>query len=410
MSEIILINVSGEDQPGLTSSLMEILAEYNVGILDIGQAMIHDTLSLGILVEVPAQEDVSPVLKDVLFHLHDAGMQVRFTPINQEKYHHWVEGAGKPRHIITLLGRCVTAEQIARISAVVSSQGLNIEDIVRLSGRRPLHLEGRRSRACIELTVRGQPVDPDAMKRDFMEISKELDIDISFQEDNVYRRNRRMVAFDMDSTLIQQEVIDEMAKAAGAGEECSKVTEQAMRGEIDFRESLRKRVALLEGLSEETLQRVAESLTLTEGAQRLVRTVKSFGYVTAIISGGFTYFGRYLQEQLGIDYVYANDLEIQDGYLTGRVLGNIVDGPRKAELLREIAEQEGLALEQVIAIGDGANDLPMLRQAGLGIAFRAKPVVQESARQSISTLGLDGTLYLMGIKDTDTPDEDNSHH
>ncbi len=403
MSEIILINVSGEDQPGLTSSLMGILAEYDVGILDIGQAMIHDTLSLGILVDVPDQSDVSPVLKDVLFHLHDAGMQVRFTPIAKEQYENWVQGAGKPRHIITLLGRSVTAEQIARISGVVTAQGLNIEDIVRLSGRRPLHREGRRSRACVELTVRGQPVDTDAMKRDFMEISKDLGIDISFQEDNVYRRNRRMVAFDMDSTLIQQEVIDEMAKAAGVGEECARVTEQAMRGEIDFRDSLRERVRLLEGLPEETLERVAQSLTLTEGAERLVRTLKAFGYVTAIISGGFTYFGRYLQQHLGIDYVYANELEISGGQLTGRVVGSVVDGPRKAELLRHIADQEGLALEQVIAIGDGANDLPMLRLAGLGIAFRAKPVVQESARQSISTLGLDGTLYLMGIKDTDTP-------
>ncbi|MBK1735958.1 phosphoserine phosphatase SerB [Halorhodospira abdelmalekii] len=404
MSEIILINVSGEDQPGLTSSLMGILAEYDVGVLDIGQAMIHDTLSLGILVEVPAEKDVSPVLKDVLFHLHDAGMQVRFTPITQERYHNWVRGAGKPRHIITLLGRSVTAEQMARIAEVITAQGLNIEDVVRLSGRRPLHREGERSRACVELTVRGQPVDPDTMKRDFMEISKALDVDISFQEDNVYRRNRRMVAFDMDSTLIQQEVIDEMAKAAGVGKECARVTEQAMHGEIDFCESLRRRVALLEGLPQETLQQVAERLTLTEGAERLVRTVKSFGYVTAIISGGFTYFGQHLQRQLGIDYVYANDLEICDGYLTGRVTGEIVDGRRKAELLRTIAEQEGLALEQVIAIGDGANDLPMLRLAGLGIAFRAKPVVQESARQSISTLGLDGTLYLMGIKDADTPD------
>ncbi len=403
MSEIILINVSGEDQPGLTSSLMGILAEYDVGILDIGQAMIHDTLSLGILVEIPEQESVSPVLKDVLFHLHDAGMQARFTPITQEQYEHWVRGAGKPRHIITLLGRSISAEQIARISEVVTAQGLNIEDIVRLSGRRPLHRSGNRSRACIEVTVRGQPVDTDAMKRDFMDISQQLGIDISFQEDNVYRRNRRMVAFDMDSTLIQQEVIDEMAKAAGVGEECARVTEQAMRGEIDFRESLQRRVALLEGLPESTLEAVAERLTLTEGAERLVRTIKAFGYVTAIISGGFTYFGRHLQRRLGIDYVYANDLEIDGGHLTGRVLGEIVDGRRKAELLREIATSEGLALEQVIAIGDGANDLPMLRLAGLGIAFHAKPMVQESARQSISTLGLDGTLYLMGIKDTDTP-------
>ncbi len=403
MSEIILINVSGQDQPGLTSSLMGILAEYNVGILDIGQAMIHDTLSLGILIEVPEEANVSPVLKDVLFHLHDKGMQVRFTPISEAEYSAWVAGAGRARYIITLLGRRITAEQIARIASVISAQGQNIEDVIRLSGRRPLHKAGEHSRACVELTVRGQPVDLDAMKRDFLEISGELGIDISFQEDNVYRRNRRLVAFDMDSTLIQQEVIDEMAKAAGAGEQVAEVTEAAMRGEIDFKESLRQRVACLEGLPESTLQTVAERLTLTEGAERLVRTLKSFGYRTAIISGGFTYFGRMLQERLGIDYVFANELEIEGGHLTGRVTGPIVDGPRKAELLREIAQQEQIRLDQVIAIGDGANDLPMLRLAGLGIAFHAKPVVRESARQSISTLGLDATLYLMGIKDTETP-------
>ncbi|ABI57383.1 phosphoserine phosphatase SerB [Alkalilimnicola ehrlichii MLHE-1] len=403
MSEIILINVSGQDQPGLTSSLMGILAEYNVGILDIGQAMIHDTLSLGILIEVPEEANVSPVLKDVLFHLHEKGMQVRFTPVSAEDYSAWVAGAGRARYIITLLGRRITAEQIARIASVISAQGQNIEDVIRLSGRRPLHKADERSRACIELTVRGQPVDLDTMKRDFLEISGQLGIDISFQEDNVYRRNRRLVAFDMDSTLIQQEVIDEMAKAAGVGDQVSAVTAAAMRGEIDFKESLRQRVACLEGLPESTLRSVADRLTLTEGAERLVRTLKSFGYRTAIISGGFTYFGRMLQERLAIDYVFANELEIENGLLTGRVTGPIVDGPRKAELLREIAQREQIRLEQVIAIGDGANDLPMLRLAGLGIAFHAKPVVRESARQSISTLGLDATLYLMGIKDTETP-------
>ncbi len=403
MSEIILINVSGEDQPGLTSSLMGILAEYNIGVLDIGQAMIHDTLSLGILLEIPEEAYISPVLKDVLFHLHDKGMQVRFTPITEERYASWVRGAGKPRHIITLLGRSISAKQIARIASVVTSQNLNIDDIVRLSGRRPLHTDDRSSRACIEIKVRGQPVDTDAMKRDFMDISKDLGIDISFQEDNLYRRNRQMVAFDMDSTLIRQEVIDEMAKAAGAGEEVSRITEEAMRGEIDFRESLRRRVALLEGLPVGVLEEIAHRLTLTEGAERLVRTVKSLGYTTAIISGGFTYFGRHLQERLDIDYVHANELEIANGHLTGRVSGEIIDGPRKAEILRSIAEEQGLSLEQVIAIGDGANDLPMLRLAGLGIAFRAKPMVQENAEQSISTLGLDATLYLMGIKDTEIP-------
>ncbi|MCP1676890.1 phosphoserine phosphatase [Natronocella acetinitrilica] len=406
MSEIILINISGQDKPGLTSSLMGILAEYNVGILDIGQAVIHDTLSLGMLVKVPEQATLSPVLKDVLFHIHHQGMQVRFTPVSEEDYDAWVQGAGKPRYIFTLLGRRITADHIARIASVITANDLNIEDIMRLSGREPLYKTGKANRACIELTVRGQPLDLDAMKQRFLEISQELDVDIAFQEDSVYRRNRRLVVFDMDSTLIQQEVIDELARHAGVGEEVSRVTEAAMQGEIDFRESLRRRVSLLEGLDAGVLETVARELSLTEGAERLIRTLKSFGYRTAIVSGGFSYFGRFLQKRLGVDYVHANELEVVDGRVTGKVLGQIVDGERKAELLQEIARHEGLVLEQTIAVGDGANDLPMLRLAGLGIAFRAKPLVKRSARQSLTTLGLDGILYLIGIKDAEAAVDD----
>lgn len=403
MSEIILINISGQDKPGLTASLMGILAEYNVGVLDIGQAMIHETLSLGMLLEIPDKEKLSPVLKDVLFHVHHLGMQVRFTPVSAERYSEWVGGADAPRYIVTLLGRRITAEQISRIARVISDNTLNIEDILRLSGRAPLHKGGETARACVELSVRGYPLDLDSMKERFMEISQELGVDISFQEDNIYRRNRRLVVFDMDSTLIQQEVIDEIAREAGVYDEVSAVTELAMRGELDFKQSLTRRVSLLEGLDEAVLERVAERLVLTEGAERLIRALRTFGYKTAVISGGFTYFGKRLQEKLGLDYMHANELEIRDGRLTGKVLGGIIDGQRKAELLKDIADKEQINLEQVIAVGDGANDLPMLRVAGLGIAFHAKPLVKRSARQSISTLGLDGILYLMGVKDTDTP-------
>jgi len=403
MSEIILINISGQDKPGLTASLMGMLAEYNVGVLDIGQAMIHDTLSLGMLIEIPDKEQLSPVLKDVLFHIHHLGMQVRFTPISPERYSEWVAGEDAPRYIVTLLGRSITAQQISRIARVISDNTLNIEDILRLSGRAPLHKAGDTTRACIELSVHGYPLDLDNMKERFMEISQELGVDISFQEDNIYRRNRRLVVFDMDSTLIQQEVIDEIAREAGVYDEVSAVTEQAMRGELDFKQSLIRRVALLEGLDEALLERVADRLVLTEGAERLLRALRTFGYKTAVISGGFTYFGKRLQEKLGLDYMHANQLEIRDGRLTGKVIGQIIDGERKAELLKDIAAKESIDLEQVIAVGDGANDLPMLRIAGLGIAFHAKPLVKRSARQSISTLGLDGILYLMGVKDTDTP-------
>jgi phosphoserine phosphatase len=401
MGEVMLLTISGRDRPGLTASLMAILAEYDVGILDIGQAVIHNTLSLGLLIRLPAHAARSPVLKDVLFHLHELGMGVRFTPVSDAAYEAWADGAGLPRYIFTLLGRRVTAAQIGQVAAVISANGLNIEDISRLSGRAPLHRQDRFQRACIELTARGEPLDADAMKERFLEIAQALDVDIAFQRDNVFRRYRRLVAFDMDSTLIQQEVIDELARHAGVGEEVAAITEAAMRGELDFRDSLRRRVGLLAGLPVEVLERVAAGLVITEGAERLLSTLKAFGFRTAILSGGFDYFGERLQRQLGVDHVHANRLEIRDGRLTGGLVGPVVDGQRKADLLRQLASEAGLSLEQTVAVGDGANDLPMLRSAGLGIAFRAKPLVKRSASQSLSTIGLDGVLYLIGIRDAE---------
>lgn len=402
-TEIVLVNISGTDRPGITASLMGILAGYDVRVLDIGQAMIHDTLALGILIKLPDARRSAPVLKDLLFEAHKLDLRVRFTPVSGEEYERRVRGEPQRRYVLTLLGRRVTAAQVARIAGVVTAHRLNIEDIVRLSGRSPLHDDDPGSRACLELTLRGEPADPDAMKAEFLSISEEMDVDISFQEDNFYRRNRRLVVFDMDSTLIGEEVIDELAHEAGVGEAVRGVTAAAMRGELDFSQSLRQRVGLLEGLEASVLERVAARLTLTEGAERLLKTLRTLGYRTAVISGGFDYFGRRLQQRLRLDYVHANRLEIVDGRLTGRVLGEIVDGERKAALLREIAAEEGIELAQVIAVGDGANDLPMLRLAGLGIAFHAKPLVQKSARQAISTIGLDGVLYLMGMKDTENP-------
>ena len=399
MSEILLLNISGRDRPGLTSSLTAILARYDVTILDIGQAVIHDALSLGLLVEIPEESEPSPVLKDIVFRAHELGVDIRFTPISGPDYEKWVSQQQRGRYIFTILGREITAEQISTIAATLSERGMNIHDITRLSGRMPLDESRRPGRACVELMVRGQPEALTYLRTRFMEISGELGVDIAFQEDNVYRRNRRLVAFDMDSTLVQCEIIDELAAAAGVGEEVSRITATAMAGELDFRESFSRRLKLLKGLKASALERIAAHLPLTEGTERLVATLKTLGYRIAILSGGFAYFGRQLQKQLGIDYVYANELDIADGALTGEVVGEIVDGRRKADLLRQIARQEGISLEQVIAVGDGANDLPMLSIAGLGIAFHAKPVVREGARQSISTLGLDGILYLMGIRD-----------
>lgn len=398
--EQILIRITGKDRPGLTASVMEILASKDAKVLDIGQADIHSTLSLGILIRI--DENASgQVMKELLFKATELGVNIGFSPVTDDEYENWVNRQGKNRYILTIIGRTLSAKQIEAATKVIAKQGLNIDSILRLTGRMSIKHPERNNRACIEFSLRGNPENRAAMQEELMHISADMEIDFSFQKDDMYRRMRRLICFDMDSTLIQTECIDELADRAGVGAEVRAITESAMRGEINFKESFTRRVALLKGLDASVMEDIANKMPITEGVDRLMAVLKRCGYKIAILSGGFTYFGEFLQRKYGIDYVYANELEIgEDGKLTGRYVGEIVDGHRKAELLKLIAQVEKVNLAQTIAVGDGANDLPMLGEAGLGIAFHAKPRVVANAKQSINTIGLDGVLYFLGFKDS----------
>lgn len=398
--EQILISITGQDRPGLTASVMAILAKYGAQVLDIGQADIHSTLSLGILMRLDGMHSWQ-VMKELLFKATELGVNIDFSPISDDEYESWVNHQGKNRYILTLIGRSLSARQIEATTKIIAEQGLNIDSILRLTGRMSIKHPERNVRACIEFSLRGNPADTAAMQKELMNMSQEMAVDFSFQHDDMYRRMRRLICFDMDSTLIQTECIDELAKRAGVGDKVGEITARAMHGEIDFKESFKERVALLKGLDASVLKDIAENMPITEGTDRLMSVLKTCGYKIAILSGGFTYFGEYLRKKYGIDYVYANELEIgDDGKLTGRYVGDIVDGQRKAELLKLIAQVERVNLAQTIAVGDGANDLPMIGEAGLGIAFHAKPRVAANAKQSINTMGIDGILYFLGFKDS----------
>jgi phosphoserine phosphatase len=401
MNETILIHFSGRDRPGLTAELTAILASFDTCVLDIGQAVVHETLSLGLLVEIPRGESFRGLQDALVAKSRKLQLQVNFTPVAKTDLEDWISSQGKDQFIVTILGRAISANHLARVSAIVAEHGLNVDQIERLSGRLSLAVHSPDANACVELTVSGDSASEQSMRAAFLATAHDLKIDIAFQRESIFRRNRRLFAFDMDSTLIEGEVIDELAKLAGVADEVVKVTEAAMRGEIEFQESFRRRVALLRGLEEIRVRELLDTIPLVEGAEQLIGTLKMLGYKTAILSGGFNFFAQHLQKRLGIDYVYANDLDIVDGVVSGEVRTPIVDGARKADLLRQIARQENISLEQVVAVGDGANDLPMLGIAGMGIAFRAKPLVRQTASHAVSFLGLDSLLYLIGVRDRD---------
>ena len=406
MQEIILISFLGSDQPKQFTRLMQVLSVHRLQILDVGQAVIHNQLTLGIVVSSDDQTATALAMREILILAQDIGLTVRFKPIPANEYQQWVAEGGRTKYIVTALAPELTASHLQSVTKIVSDQGFNIETVTRLSGRLELEANNEEQQshenvACIQFGLSGQMLDAQAMRSACMLMSAQHNMDIAVQEDNVYRRNRRLVCFDMDSTLITQEVIDELALEAGVGEQVAEITERAMQGELDFQQSFRARVALLKGLDASVLPQIAERLTITDGAERLISTLKSLGYKTAILSGGFQYFAEYLQQKLGIDEVHANILDVENGVVTGVVKGDIVDGARKALLLQQLSEKFGISTEQVIAVGDGANDLPMLSLAGLGVAFRAKPLVRENANQAISSVGLDGILYLLGLHDKD---------
>ncbi len=399
MRELFLLTINGNDHPGVTAAFTGTLSQHGVNVLDIGQAVIHDRLNLGLLIEIPDASDSGVVMKELLFLAHGHKLEINFAPIAEDDYEKWVGSQGRPRFIVTLLGRKLSAANISHVAEVVSRHGLNIDAISRLSGRFSLREDNPRRRACVEFSIRGEVEDLEQLRHDLLAITRDDEVDVAFQADDIYRRNRRLIVFDMDSTLIQCEVIDELANAAGAGDQVAAITEAAMRGEIPFNESFERRLATLAGLDASVLAEIADALPITEGAERLISNLKRLGYRVGILSGGFDYFANHLKQRFGLDCVSANELDIVDGKLTGRVKGEIVNGEKKAELLRTMAGELSIDMRQTIAVGDGANDLPMLSIAGLGVAFHAKPLVKENARHAISTLGLDGILYLLGVRD-----------
>jgi phosphoserine phosphatase len=385
----ILVTVSGPDGPGITARLMKIISEYNVLVLDMGQAVTHGLLSLSFVLELDSSENNNSgnVLKDLLFEANLMGLILSYKVVEKQVITPEMDG---DKFIVTCVSPdIITASFVSDLANTLAKHKINIERIDKVSPREFSSME-------ISTSI-SKTLDTKSLKEELMKVSTVHRVDVAFLKDNVFRRNKRLIVFDMDSTLIQTEVIDELAELCGAGEEVRGVTHRAMNGEIDFDESLRLRVSKLKGLEVEKMQVVLENLPFTPGVEEFIKTIKTLGYKVALISGGFTFFADALKAKLGLDYSFANELEIVDGKLTGNVKGTIVNANQKALLVKLISQQENISLEQVVAIGDGANDLPMLATAGLGIAFHAKDVVRREAQQHLSHGPMTSILYFLGI-------------
>lgn len=387
-NKMVLITLIGPDRPGILAAVTGCIADGGARIRDIEQSVTHTLMLLSLLIDFPTGEsDQKPLIKDLLFLAKELDLQLDFEVVAEKDYQNLQ--SSRYGYVLTMLGDRVDAGAVNRVASLLTDYSINIDRINKLT---------RGQLRCVEFFLNvPNNTDLKGMTRQLLAEGGGLGIDIAVQKENLYRRAKRLVVLDMDSTLIQIEVIDELARLAGVGEQVADITERAMNGELDFQQALRERVSLLQGLSADALEQVYRELPFTPGAKNLIRILRKLGFRTAVISGGFDFFTDRLKAELGLDYAYANALEIADGKVTGKVSGAIVDGQRKAELLAEIAEREGITLSQVIAIGDGANDLPMLDRAGLGIAFNAKARVREQADYHINQGSLDSILHLLGI-------------
>ncbi len=387
--DFIVITVNGPDAPGIVSSITSILSENAVKIIDIEQIVIRKLILLSMLLDLRESKGGQiSLLKDLLLEARRLNVELDFKIASDNEH---LEYDKNFMYAVTCLGEEITAQVVAQISNAISSENVNIERITQLS---------QGELGCIEMIVKtNKTINVQDMTRKLLSISSDFGVDIAVQKEDIFRRSKRLVVMDMDSTLIQVEVIDELAKSAGHGEEVSGITSKAMNGELSFNESLNKRVELLRGLDENILDEIYHNIPFTPGAKKLIKILKKLGYKTAVISGGFTFFTDRLKNELGLDYAFANKLEIKDGKLTGKVLGEIINGEFKAKILEDIADKEDIALDQVVAIGDGANDLLMLDKAGLGIAFNAHKTVREKADYNISQKNLDSIIYLLGISE-----------